>query len=40
MRLGRLSVEYVPARYREWGVRHYRASVVLALGALLVRWRR
>ena len=39
-RLGRASMEWVPARYRQWGLRRYRASAVLALGAVLVRWRR
>ena len=40
IKIGRLSLEYVPAKFREWGARSYRASVVLALGPLLIRWRR
>ena len=38
MRLGRIGVEYVPARFRAWAVRRYPASVVLLLGPLLLRW--
>lgn len=38
MRIGRLSVHYVPARFREWRLSRRHSSYVLALGPLYLRW--